>query len=88
MPHLNGLSIYDLAEIEAEPYRPKCGKVAEQALFASDYLESECDGFATIAAIRDFKSCFGSILDLEDLVLLVRYSDIQKRKVSNEKVSN
>ena len=82
------MSICDLAEFEAEPYRPKLGKIAEQALFASDYLASECDGAASISAISDFKSCFGSVVDLEDLVLLVRFADIQKRKVSNEKATN
>ena len=77
-----------MAEIEAKDSKPALGKIAEQAIFASDYLSSESESVCSVISVESYHRCFKPIAEIDDFVLLVRITDIEKRKLSNEKNTN
>lgn len=82
------MSIYDMAELEAKDSKPAVGKIAEQAIFASDYLACEGESVCRIEAVESYYRCFNPVVDIGEFALLVRIADIEKRKLSNEKTTN
>lgn len=77
-----------MAELEAKDSKPPVGKIAEQAIFASDYLSSESESVCKVSAIESYHRCFNPVADIDEFVLLVRIADIEKRNLSNEKTTN
>lgn len=79
-------SIYDIAMQEAEPFKPVVGELADNAIFASDFLASESDGnCASIAQIKEFMSVYKQPVDIEHFVQLVRIADLRKRDLNHAK---